>query len=282
MHMVEQLVHWRSKIPVEAVQLAHTVIPDRTLRALSDRLYNRPHVPLPKPYSFHACGITGRFWIETLEDWETFSDGGKYTEQQSVKSIIESLIHIHNSPSVFWDIGAAQGKYTIMAALAGAHVIAFEPYRKYRTQLLNNRVLNGLVENSIEVINYALSDRDGTADLYSGEASPSLINVRGCTIRTQVVSKTINSLLREGDIPIPTHVKIDVEGSELAILRGARDLFESDKRPGNVLIEIHTDHLRAVGACADNVTGLLHSWGYTEQIGDTVLRGSTTLHHFIR
>jgi hypothetical protein len=61
-------------------------------------------------------------------------------------------------------------------------------------------------------------------------------------------STTLDSLVTRGVLPVPNHIKIDVDGLEHKVLAGCRRTLE-DRQVRSVLVEINTrlpEHLRIV------------------------------------
>jgi len=122
--------------------------------------------------------------------------------------------------SVVFDLGANVGFYTLLASvLVGdrGKVVAFEPVpsnlRYLKSHLQMNRITN------VTVVEAAVSDRNGECRFDEGPSnSMGYISVRG-HLRTKVV--TLDTLVSSGELPPPTTMKIDVEGAELGVLRGA-------------------------------------------------------------
>lgn len=159
------------------------------------------------------------------------------------RSILEHV----RAGSVVYDLGANYGLHTLLfAKLAGSTgcVFAFEPMPRIREALVENIALNGFA--NVVVSSMAISDRvgneqyvigehDGAGHIKSGgrgDSSPVKVE------QTFTVSvTTIDQFVRDGNAP-PTFVKIDVEGSEGAVLRGATDVILK-YRP-ILLIELHT------------------------------------------
>jgi FkbM family methyltransferase len=144
------------------------------------------------------------------------------------------------------DIGAHCGQYSIlMAAMCGrtGHVVAFEPDPYAREVLMKNLALNpGIKQPVVEV--YAISDGKGEASLYScgGNSNSSLVRSslgfsaadRAEEIRVTTVS--LDSYLLERNLPEPRWVKIDTEGAEIRILKGAKQLLSGN---ANIVCELH-------------------------------------------
>jgi len=124
-------------------------------------------------------------------------------------------------PPLVVDVGGNIGYFAIYAALLGCRVKVFEPIPRV-IRYLNLSVMLNNVRERIEVYNYAASDHDGdfSIKLNCGDTGQSLI-------------KEDNS----GDVPIrmtklDEHVKedvlllkIDTEGHEDKVLKGAEGLF---------------------------------------------------------
>jgi FkbM family methyltransferase len=130
---------------------------------------------------------------------------------------------------VVLDVGANAGFFTLLAARrvgAGGAVYALEPAPGNLARLRAHLALNGV--RNAEVIEAAAWETDGelafaeTEDPTAGRVSP------GGGRRVRTVS--IDSLLRAGRIREPDALKIDVEGAECEVLRGAAALLES-RRP---------------------------------------------------
>jgi FkbM family methyltransferase len=151
--------------------------------------------------------------------------------------------------SIVWDIGANVGVFAFAAASVARRgmTLAVEP-DIWLTQLMRrsqrlgkNRALNVLV------LPAAVSDRDGIATFMiarRGRASNALESVGGRTesggardMQT-VPTLTLDTLL--DCVAPPTFVKVDVEGAEALVLRGAQRLMR-DVRP-TIYVEVGREH----------------------------------------
>lgn len=144
------------------------------------------------------------------------------------------------------DIGAHHGSYSIlMAAKCGktGHVIAFEPDPYAREVFLRNLSLNPSIRRP-KVEMCACSDEIGDATLYScgGNSQSSLVRsaVEFTGVHTseeiRVPVVTLDSYLSECNLSQPRCVKIDAEGAEIRILRGAKQVLASN---ADVVCELH-------------------------------------------
>jgi FkbM family methyltransferase len=144
------------------------------------------------------------------------------------------------------DIGAHCGAYSVlMAAQCGqtGHVVAFEPDPYARQLLAKNLGLNPRIKRpTVEVC--ACSDEVGEAILFSrgGNSQSSLarsaveFSPAHKSEEIRVATVTLDSYLSEHRLPVPRCVKIDAEGAEIRILKGAKQFLAS---AAGVVCELH-------------------------------------------
>ena len=152
-----------------------------------------------------------------------------------------------------WDIGANVGLYTLPSARAvgpTGHVAAFEPMPRNVGFLRRHLALNNL--GHVTVCAAAVNDSEGTLEMAEGD-SPSEFHADpggGWEVR----AVTLNAWLLESGSPPPDVVKIDVEGSDDAVLRGGARSFAKHRPP--IFLAIHGEPQHR--ACVQ----LLAAWGY--------------------
>lgn len=136
------------------------------------------------------------------------------------------LTHLASRARTLIDVGAAQGYYTLyfLARTHAERVLSVEPAAETRLQLLRNLELNGLRDDR----RLRLLDAEAGARADAGE-----LTLDG--LRSEIVR--------------PCLVKVDVDGGELAILKGGRELIEASGV--SWLVEVHSAHLAA--ACASTL-----------------------------
>jgi len=142
--------------------------------------------------------------------------------------------------SVFCDIGAQAGFYTLLASrLTGekGRVFAFEPSPRNIHNLRRHLEINW-IEN-VTLFEAAVSDRPGEAwfDLGNNSSTGSLSDSGSLCV--PLVS--LDHLLEEGQILPPDFLKMDVEGAELQVLKGARKTLTT-ARP-TLFLATHSDQL---------------------------------------
>jgi FkbM family methyltransferase len=141
---------------------------------------------------------------------------------------------------IFWDVGANVGLYSVYAAMRGAKVTAFEPHFGNYFQCCLNVLLNNL-QGSVTALCLAVADKKivGTlnvANLDFGSALSSFgndLDYRGnpynVVLRQGMVGYSLDELVADFQLPIPNHIKVDVDGIELDIARGARRLLSNEQ-----------------------------------------------------
>jgi len=128
------------------------------------------------------------------------------------------------------DIGANIGMYTVLAAEKvgkDGRVIAIEPEPENYKYLLKNIKLNDF-QNVIPK-NIALTNHEGFEKLYLySSTAHSLISHEEKSSYIEVPVKTIDKLLEELDIKKIDIIKIDTEGAEISILKGAEKTLRAN------------------------------------------------------
>lgn len=125
---------------------------------------------------------------------------------------------------VIFDIGAHVGFYTLLSAeLVGkdGKVFSFEPLIDNYEYLKKHIEINNY--KNITSLNVAVSNKDGSAFFRKGENTSMGHLTSNGEIKVRTI--TIDNLINNKKLPIPDVLKIDVEGAELAVLKGAVNLL---------------------------------------------------------
>jgi FkbM family methyltransferase len=162
---------------------------------------------------------------------------------------------------LFVDVGANFGFWALPAARRGCRVIAVEPVPETRSLLAANVERNGLSDR-VEILGQAVSD--GAASLTvavpageSGQASAhpdSGAQLEHFTVE----ATTLDEILGEQAVRF---LKIDVEGHEPAVLRGAARALRS-RRIEFVLVELASAVMSRSGATGASLIDVLEGHGY--------------------
>jgi FkbM family methyltransferase len=154
-------------------------------------------------------------------------------------STIEWLNSMSNEDRLL-DIGANVGIYSVYAAvLRGVTVTAFEPEGQNFSILCTNIRLNKQTEK-IKAYPVGITDTEGFTELHLSDARPGgschsvgekvnfALQPKDFPLKQGIYSTTIDNLIEKKIIDIPTHIKIDVDGLEHKVLKGAAKTLKSD------------------------------------------------------
>jgi FkbM family methyltransferase len=137
------------------------------------------------------------------------------------------------------DVGAAFGFYTIMASKRVGQqgkVVAIEPQPNILEMLNRNIKLNKLA--NIITLNYAVYSQKTKVKLYSTYSIFQERAGQGLQSYTEVSADTLDNLLQQVDIDQVNWIKVDVEGAELEVLKGAVGIL-SRSSDISLLVEVH-------------------------------------------
>ncbi|MEW6305865.1 MAG: FkbM family methyltransferase [Verrucomicrobiota bacterium] len=233
----------------------HTPNPDSGLRAGLKRAYHR----------LLTLSTGGKGVRKTAPDGESFfvRPQFRYLDWNPVECAAYRK-RIQPGDTVL-DIGANAGAYALLFGKwvqPGGRVFAFEPAGAAFQGLSEHVAINDLNE-AVTSVQAAVSDRAGTvrflADgfqgtnrlLREGETSPHV---------SEVPAVTVDEFCRERGIR-PTFWKIDTEGYELAVLRGARETVRQAGARLAIFMELHPTQWARQGFGAEAVRDELAQQG---------------------
>jgi len=178
-------------------------------------------------------------------------------------SVADCIDRFVRPGTLCYDIGANVGLWALrMGERTGTagRVFAFEPLSTSARALAANAALSGLA--NIEVMPFALGDTDGHATLHiPGDAGrSSLAPESPADAAERVRVRRLDDVWEEQRRPAVSFVKMDVEGAEPMILRGAQAFFTT-VRPVTCC-EINPGKLRNMGFEARDVLDAFASWDY--------------------
>jgi FkbM family methyltransferase len=184
----------------------------------------------------------------------------------------------------FLDVGAATGAMTVPIALGspGVRIVAFEPARTARRLLIDTLQANRI--DGVEVHATAISDKPGTvqfSELKNDESGATPFLPEKSAISTDTIDPA--TIAETYDVPVTSldaffagrsdggtvkSVKIDVEGFETHVVRGAKAFLAAAKP--HLAIDIHHDPFSRDSTEA-GVRAVLAPLGYTFEKPNHVL-----------
>ncbi len=208
----------------------------RLMKGLSERSYgvincSKGQLLLDKLRSPHAASAAEHFFIdepETLEWIDGFEDG-----------------------QTFFDIGAGVGVYSLYAALnPGLKVFSFEP-NGFSFGLFLEHIRINKFSKQISPFCVALGQKTGVENLLFNQVSE---GAGGSTFQKEfqerhkrkpifsqsVISFSVDEFIELFKVATPTHIKIDVDGLEPAIISGAKRTLTEVQ---SIMVEVELGNL---------------------------------------
>lgn len=184
-------------------------------------------------------------------------------EPETVKWIKDNI----KKDDVFYDIGANVGAFSFVAWAVShkkCRIYAFEPSFSTFDALCRNILLNN-AQNEIIPFNAALGQKTEITDFYYTSivpgkcqhaiGSPKNSNLGNFTPQAKlaVPCYRLDDFIKTLQIPCPNYLKIDVDGLELEILKGAAESLK-DPALKSILVEVNSNE--------SMIDGLLKKYGF--------------------
>ncbi|MCS7074324.1 MAG: FkbM family methyltransferase [Bacteroidia bacterium] len=172
------------------------------------------------------------------------------------------------SAQVILDIGANIGSSALFFASQNptAQILAFEPHPDTFQRAIENIRLNAY--QNIELFNVGLGHTVGTLKLYEvNERNPGMNRILPGEFSfpyREIQIEVLDQVLKQKNINRIDFLKLDVEGFEYAVLRGAAEILSQSKPV--LYIELDDDNLRENQSSAQELLELLYQYGYREFI----------------
>jgi len=161
------------------------------------------------------------------------------------------------------DIGANIGITTVAIANKigkGGRVFSFEPAPEYFDTLTKNISSNGL--ENVEVYEQAVTHQVGRVDFYQKGLSSGIVFEEGVK-RFEVSTTTLDRFLSGEKIERIDLINMDCEGSELLVLKGAKETLRKNKV--KIFCEIHHDFLKQLGQSVGDIVEYLQKLAFKVQ-----------------
>jgi FkbM family methyltransferase len=162
-----------------------------------------------------------------------------------VKEYLDSL----SEGEVFYDLGACIGTYSLMGLDKKLKVVAFEVDEVNFNAIKENLEFNDFENYYFQYFNIGIADKEREIELRIGqpeiEGHHKTLNLESFCghpsaahhhiIKTVKVD-SLDNIINKYNLPLPDHIKIDIDGSEYAFLEGAYTSLTSAK---SVIIELY-------------------------------------------
>lgn len=169
-----------------------------------------------------------------------------HREEDNIKEYIDSL----EEGSVFYDLGANLGWFSLYASARGLKTYSFEIDRSNFSGLVGNVEHNSHLKDRIFIFNSGIADKKQTVvlrtrDQVIGEHHKTIDiplycgqeNIVSSNHITHVDVDSLDNLIEENNLPYPDHLKVDIDGSEYSFLVGSPVVL---RRAKSMVIELYT------------------------------------------
>ena len=167
---------------------------------------------------------------------DSIMETGKW-EEKTTEFIKSNL----RSGQTFVDVGASVGYYTLLAAKlvgSGGKVYSFEPLQENYSVLTKNLADNNF--KNVTVFFNALSNQAGPKiKLFGGDVPGQYSLLDAADHNFREVNNDIFDELNKREGIIPDIIKIDVEGAQMKVLEGMKEVLETD-RELTIILEDYT------------------------------------------
>lgn len=188
-------------------------------------------------------------------------------ELTSPTSDVQVLASLLAEGDTLIDVGANHGSFAIAASHlvgGGGCVVAIEPQPQLAEAV--RRSLQANAASPYQVYATAVGDREGVIDFFRPQCTSGSAGLYANHSATHAYStltvpiKPIDQLLDWQKLPGKILIKLDIEGSEYAFLKGATQLIQT--RKPNLIVEVHPKTLAIAGQSDQDLMQLLQKLGY--------------------
>lgn len=189
-------------------------------------------------------------------------------DTELVVKILKKIVPEKDGDFIFYDVGANTGYYGILSAYLFRNKIktaSFDPVSEHTDCLKESVKMNNL-ENNIKIFTKALGSSEQEVEVFLSGTGTSLIrnfmSDKNAPAR-KIGQTSIDILISRNELSLPDFIKIDVEGFELNVLRGAEQAIKKNQP---VIFYETVYYLPSSGYINnqyEETVKLLRSWGYT-------------------
>lgn len=219
-----------------------------------------------------SCGV--KKVVQMRPDWSLVVHPAAYrcayyAQESDPEQVAEFDSFISNASEgmLLLDIGAHFGLFSFAALHYGgpkARAIAIDPSPTAVNMMGIQAKLNRSADR-VQIIRAAVNDVAGWHSMIAVGVLASGYYVAPTTSHSTSELSQTRAVTLDGIIDelkaVPTHIKIDVEGYEAAVLRGARKILSQTPAP-IIFIEIHNEIVRNQGGNPAETLILLRDYGY--------------------
>jgi len=256
----------------------------RTIKFIIDHPLNRGH-KVKSMIRFAKWQIGSRLlsfpvvyeWVNgtkmLVKNGETGLTGNVYTGLHEF-SDMGYMLHFLRAGDLFADVGANVGSYTILASgVAKARSVSFEPVPSTFSRFVDNIRINH-IDEMVVAVNSAVGDQIGSISFTTDRDTVNHATVAGekCAKSALVNVTTLDEYFK---VECPSLIKIDVEGYEFQVLKGAQETLKNPKLK-SIIVEIN-DSCRLYGYSESETITMMVDNGFRAHTYDPLSRTLTEI-----
>jgi len=200
---------------------------------------------------------------------------GKLVRRRHDTADFRAISKLMRPGFVAFDVGANVGIHSVLLSQLckpDGRVWAFEPVPETYWRLKETLALNRC--ENVATVQAAICDKTGTAEMnlfesrfseWNSLGNPSMYGTDGNrispTLHVKVPTQTLDQFCKSEGIEYIHFLKVDVEGFELTVFRGAAQIL-TERRVDCICFEISAEPLRGAGIESKDVFEALESYGY--------------------
>jgi FkbM family methyltransferase len=196
-----------------------------------------------------------------------FLKGLRYNIPAAIEHI--QVLKLIDNPNTFIDIGANKGQFSLAArhAYSDAAIISFEPlsgpaeiFKKVFTKDQNIVLHQSAIGPQKDTVEMHVSNREDSSSLLPiGNKQSSMFPGTEESHNEEIKVAPLNHFLSKKDLTKPVFVKIDVQGYELEVLKGSKNLIDEFDY---IYVECSFVELYEGQALADEVIAYLANYSF--------------------
>jgi FkbM family methyltransferase len=198
---------------------------------------------------------------------ESLLEAGRILERGMIADAVPWMLKIDPiipDGGIVFDVGGFRGITSQWFARKSRHVHTFEPMPESAESI--RMALKARNVENVSVHQLAVSDRIGISELHlyamKGHNSLGRVNTSAHVGSIRVPTTTLDDFADRNGVGAIDFLKIDVEGFELEVLKGATKLLSSHAIKG-LLFEANKPVLSSIGKSAGSIHDLLGTYGYS-------------------
>jgi len=239
---------------------------ERASKPFRNRLTGSPlRTPLKRLYESVLDALPGDRLVCRFPHGETVRLAAAYRQVMWNPEEYEAFRRVVTPGATVFDVGANLGAYSVLLAQwvgPEGRVHAFEPAPGARKGLMRHLVLNGM-QRRVDVHAEAMSAGSGTARFHAvGMQGDNRLITGTDADGIDVTTTSIDDFCALHDVR-PAFIKLDVEGAELDVLKGARATIAAAGAALELYVEMHPHLWSAFGYSRAELESELDHQGLT-------------------